>query len=90
MTAQVSRKSRTKRLLKSRLKVRTTLEDGTVEDINQRTVGGEAVVVAYAGEMTAAARTGWRKDNSNYVDGDDDNNCQRCREGQSLEWDEDK
>lgn len=29
------------------LKVRKTLEDGTVEDINQRTVGGEAAEVAY-------------------------------------------
>lgn len=29
------------------LKVRKTLEDGTVEDINQRTVGGEAAAVAY-------------------------------------------
>lgn len=71
--------------------MRKRLEDGTVEDINQRTVGGEAAVVAYADAMTAAARTRRRKDNSNYVDGDDDdNNCQRCREGQSLEWDEDK
>lgn len=27
--------------------MRKTLEDGTVEDINQRTVGGEAAAVAY-------------------------------------------